>query len=294
MARRLPEFLIIGAAKSGTSSLWTLLNQHPDIFMCEPKEPQFFDEAVGWPNGIGWYESLFAPAAENQIIGEASTHYTRWPQVPRVPEKIHALLPDVKLIYVMRNPVERAFSHYVHRWTRDLHPEEPFSQTFDEFCKTDSVCIDSSLYFMQLEQYMAFFPKDRLLPVVFEELITSPESCLKKIFAFLGVNEDCKIDFQIPRENESKSFRYYFAKSKVRDRLMVSPITRTALKIMPTPVKTLIYDKLLLLVECFKGKKPSIEPIPLTDERRAELSAFFAESNRQLAETYNVDISYWK
>jgi hypothetical protein len=172
---KLPDFIIIGAAKSGTTSLWDYLNRHPDIFMSRPKEPCFFDEDVAWSRGIDWYRTLFAKAQEHQVCGEASTNYSRWPQVTGVPRRIHAVLPNVKLIYLMRNPVDRTFSHYVHRWTKEVHRGQPFRQRFGKYCKTDRMCIDSSMYCTQLEQFLPYFPKERILPVVLEQLLVEPD-----------------------------------------------------------------------------------------------------------------------
>ena len=78
---RLPDFIIIGSAKSGTTSLYDYLLEHPLIYMSNPKEPCFFDENVAWDKGVAWYSSLFSGAENDQICGEASTNYTRWPQV---------------------------------------------------------------------------------------------------------------------------------------------------------------------------------------------------------------------
>jgi hypothetical protein len=103
----LPEFMIIGAAKAGTTALNEYLSQHPQIFMCPLKEPQFFSTDVIYERGLAWYEGLFADAKSGQICGEASTSYTFFPSTPLTPQRIHQAIPNVKLIYLIREPVSR-------------------------------------------------------------------------------------------------------------------------------------------------------------------------------------------
>ncbi|MFC1759697.1 sulfotransferase domain-containing protein, partial [Planctomycetota bacterium] len=109
----LPNFMIIGASKCGTTSLWEYLNRHPDVFWANPKEPMYFNWELKRPREIEWYASLFADAADKQAIGEATTSYTYAPHTAKVPQRIHQLLPDCKLVYILRPPVARTYSHYV-------------------------------------------------------------------------------------------------------------------------------------------------------------------------------------
>src|SRR6266568_8270036 len=110
----LPNFLIVGAMKSGTSSLWSYLRSHPQVFMPDMKEPMFFVEKKNWSKGLDWYRGLFDDAGEAVAIGEASQPYTMAHSFPGVPGRIVSLIPDVKIIYVLRHPVERMRSHYLH------------------------------------------------------------------------------------------------------------------------------------------------------------------------------------
>ena len=116
-----PDFIIIGAAKSGTTTLYQYLCRHPQIYMSTPKEPDFFSLDMNYHKGIEWYESLFDGAKPEQICGEASTTYSRWHQHPKAAERISQYLPKVKLIYIMRHPVDRAYSFYAYRFKRSQH-----------------------------------------------------------------------------------------------------------------------------------------------------------------------------
>lgn len=112
----LPNFIIIGAMKCGTTSLHFYLNQHPQIFMSQKKELNFFSRY--WDFGVDWYSSKF-PNKENMICGEASPSYSKFQVWPNVPQRIHAIIPHAKIIYLVRNPIERIRSQYVHFYSSD-------------------------------------------------------------------------------------------------------------------------------------------------------------------------------
>ena len=107
-------FLVIGAMKCGTSSLHEQLSRRPNFFLSTPKEPNFFGDDDQFRKGTVWYESLFAGASPGQRCGESSTHYTKLPDHPHTVDRMHALIPGARLVYVMRHPIER------HRRVGDL------------------------------------------------------------------------------------------------------------------------------------------------------------------------------
>ena len=107
---RLPTFLVIGAPKAGTTSLHDHLRGHPDVFMPTRKEPDFFFRDAAWREGIASYARLFRRAGSVTAVGETSTSYSRYPHVPDVPERIALVVPDARLIYLVRHPVERMVS----------------------------------------------------------------------------------------------------------------------------------------------------------------------------------------
>lgn len=110
----LPNLIIIGAMKSGTTSLHHYLNLHPEICMSRQKELNFFIEERNWSRGIQWYKSHFE--AEAKIYGESSPNYTMYPIWKSVPERMFSVIPETKLIYIIRNPIEQIISHYVHKY----------------------------------------------------------------------------------------------------------------------------------------------------------------------------------
>lgn len=288
-----PNFLIIGAAKSGTTSLFMYLKQHPNIFMTDPKEPCYFDENVNWEKGEEWYFSLFKEAREDQICGEASTNYTRWPQVKDVPKKIFEFVPNVKLIYLMREPASRAYAHYVHRWTKEVNPGKPITENFEKFVENDPMCIDGGLYAKQLDQYRQYFPSEQIYPIVFENLVQSPHTVMKGLFEFLDLTIPDEFQSVLPKANENKSFRKDKAKLALRDKLKENLLARIIIDVLPASFKHFIYEKIFLKSHFGSKITDKFEPVKLSEEEKEKLKNFYHNENIELQRKYGVDITPW-
>ncbi|MDX6652969.1 MAG: hypothetical protein QOJ38_1750 [Solirubrobacterales bacterium] len=193
----LPNLIVIGAMKCGTTSLHRYLRLHPEIAMSAPKELNFFVGELQWGLGEEWYRSHFDPRLA--IRGESSVHYTNFPRFAGVPERIHSLVPEAKLIYMVRDPIDRMLSHYVHNRAggyERLEAEEAFAKP--------SSYIDRSRYAMQLEQYLEHFPAENVLVATQEELNRDRRGTLRRIFEYLGVDPSFDTE-QFEREWETGS-----------------------------------------------------------------------------------------
>lgn len=184
---RLPDFIVIGATKGGTTSLDFYLSLHPEIQMARPKEPRFFvDEPPpvgGWSLGTEWYRGLFR--SDKKICGESSPSYSAWPAVEGVVEKMHSLIPKAKLIYLVREPLDRLKSSYLMSVRyRGL------IRSFSEYLETDQAARDSSRYGSQLRNFLRFYPLEQIMVVETADLETKRNETLERIFCFLGVSPD--------------------------------------------------------------------------------------------------------
>jgi hypothetical protein len=194
-----PGFFIIGAMKSGTTSLHQYLAQHPDVFMSEPKEPGFFVEELMWSRGLNWYLGLFAGAGGACVLGESSTHYTKLPTYQGVAERIRHFNPDACFVYVMRDPLDRMVSHYWHN-VRTLHLEaerRPFAQAVRE----DVTYAAYGDYAMQLEPYLSLFGRNRVLTLTFEALVAEPARVVSDVCTWLGLPDSVPADVFARRWN---------------------------------------------------------------------------------------------
>jgi hypothetical protein len=168
--------------KCATTTLWTMLRRHPQVFMTlEEKEPGFFsrDEvfARGWP----WYESLFFGSGNKLAVGEGTTGYTKKAIYPNASQRIASYLPDVKLIYIVRNPLERIESHWRHLLGRGERV------SFEDLLSRPDV-VDTSRYWRQISAYREHFEDEQILVLFFEDFVQDPGAVLERCFEFLGVD----------------------------------------------------------------------------------------------------------
>jgi hypothetical protein len=180
----LPNLLVIGAMKAGTTSLHYYLSLHPEIFMSEEKEPTFFTVEKNWHKGLEWYESHFP--VEARVRGESSPDYTKFPAIADVAARIHSVLPDARLIYLVRDPIERIISHYL-----DAYSFGRVNGTLDEELKDieQNHFVNCSRYYFQLEQYLEHFAPRQILVLVSEDLRDDRASTMRNAFRFLGVDD---------------------------------------------------------------------------------------------------------
>jgi hypothetical protein len=232
----LPTFMIIGAAKAGTTSLHNYLGEHPEISMSWRKDTDFF-RREDYRDALEEYSRYFESGTAAR--GEASVHCTYWPEIPDIPERISTVLPDLKLIYCVRDPVDRAISHYHERYQSNAAPRS-IDEAFSEL--TDSkVWIASSKYTMQLERFLKYYPRRDLMIVDDRDLRFEREATLSAIFEFVGVDPD----FSSPAFREEHNVRLGGRKrmNKVGQTLKRSPVAAVARRTLPPEVKKRVFAR---------------------------------------------------
>ena len=180
----LPNLIVIGAQKCGTSGLHHQLSLHPEIWMSRPKELNFFIEERNWHRGVDWYRRHFDARAK--VRGESSPNYTAYPQHVGVPERMHSLLPDAKLVYVVRDPMERIAAHWVHNYAKRREKGD-LNATLTH---PNTSYVVRSQYHMQLQRFLAHYPLERVLVIEQEELRSAPAETLRRVFEFAGADPD--------------------------------------------------------------------------------------------------------
>lgn len=191
------DFLIIGAQKAGTTSLFKWLSAHPRIYMPAQKEVEFFHDDKKFAKGAEWYlKEFFNETGSKTIKGEASTHYMMYSCVP---ERIHSVFPDVKLIAVLRNPIDRAYSHYrmaVRRGVESCSFEDSLLKAIRRGKVTDSKVDHNREYVLFgeygriLQNYLKFFDRSQLEVVFTEDMLKDPVLVVELTYRFLGVKDD--------------------------------------------------------------------------------------------------------
>ena len=210
MVEKKPNFIIIGAMKAATTSLYTYIKQHPDIFMTKVKEPMFFNNFQQENNynilgskskkstTLEEYLAMFKDAKNEKAIGEASPSYIYNENAPHL---IKEHLPDVKIIAILRQPTDRAYSNFLHTKRADRENVNLFEQAIkiEKERISDNWSplyhyIQKGFYSVQLTRYYNLFPKENIKVYLFEDVVKTPKETLKDIFKFLNVDEDIEID----------------------------------------------------------------------------------------------------
>jgi hypothetical protein len=181
----LPTFLTIGTMKGGTSALHSYLAEHPHVGMSKPKETDFFSRPDHDGHDLTWYRSRFGGAGPQ--FGESSTNYTKRHLFDGVVERMKPVLPDVKLIFLARDPIERAVSNYLHNVAKGRLRLDDFSTFFDDL---DNPAVLTSAYAYQLDPFVEAYGLESILVVASEDLRDDRAATLKRVFTFLGVDPE--------------------------------------------------------------------------------------------------------
>ncbi len=222
------DFIIIGAQKSGTSSLANYLSQHPQICFCNHKEPQYFSRNEHWRTNLQKYHKLFEPKA-GQLCGEASTTYTMLPEYQGTHLRLFEYNQESKLIYIMRQPVERIVSHYAHRIIDGSVKKFPELEVIE-----NPIYINRSRYAVQIKPYLEIFPRSNILLLVFEEFVSDPFKTLNQIASFLDISEKKVANIDLTPHNISVK------KRSLRKSLGIPFLYRHFRNKAPTPLQPIL------------------------------------------------------
>jgi hypothetical protein len=298
----LPDFFVAGAPKAGTTALHAALAYHPQLYMSAVKEPKFFltdgpPPTRGGPGDVKtyrehvWqradYEALFDPAPPGTLRGESTPFYL-YDRAAQL--RIRALVPQARLILVLRDPVERAHSNWTHLWSAGLDPIDDFARA----CAAEDERIAAGwadfwhykrlgLYGEQLQHLYSVFSRQRVLSFKYRDLVDDPAGTLDKICAFLGVEQG--LIAQVPRENVTAH------PQQTRRHQHLSRILRTGSALTSRlpghPGKAMI-DRLEGSLQQGAAARR-----PLTWTERQSLIPFFEADNRLLSELTGDDFGHW-
>ena len=297
----IPNFLIIGAAKSGTTSLYRYAEQHPQIYMSPVKEPKFFAlegedldfrgpgdqermKASSWITTFGEYNEQFLGVTDEIAVGEASTLYL---YNPNAAARIRHYIPHVKLTAILRDPAERAYSNFLHMTRDGCEPLADFAEALrEEERRVRNNWMPSwhykqrGFYYAQLRRYFDQFPSSQIKVYLFEDLTADPRRVLQDLFEFLGVDGDFSPDLS-ERHNRSGVPRH-----QALQRFLISPSPiKTALKaVVPSGLskRTARWTRNRNLVKA-----------PMSPEVRMQLIGMYRDDILKLQDVVQRDLSRW-
>lgn len=291
----LPTFLIAGVAKAGTTSLYHYLNQHPHICMSSIKEPNYFRLQADDPRGVGeknqshqrrvprdleWYKSLFAHCEPENARGEASGYFHR----PEAPSQIKSTIPDARIIFILRNPVERAFSHYWQEIKKgtSLPP-------FDEAVRKQHPTIQRHLHISAYAEHLAAFYKEfhsaQILLLLFDDLVQSPRSVVNCAYEHIGVD---------PARGPIGEYKTYNQASMPRSKVVKRILTRGSRAAKSAPMPNFLEGPLYRMGASLKARnRRSLQNVRIKDETRNRLRKQFATDIRYVEQLLDRDLSHW-
>lgn len=300
----MPNFLLIGAAKSGTDALYSYLAQHPQIYMSLNKEPNFFiaegrpeipfhgpgDRDVleywdMWLSTLERYEALFAGVAGEKAVGEGSTWYLYDEQAP---QRIHQHIPDARLIAILRNPADRAYSAY----TMLLRDGREAIADFARALAAEDLRVQAnweplwhyrrmSLYYEQVKRYYDMFSASQIRVVLYDDFNTRPDEVMRDLFKFLDVDEAFEPDTSL-RGNVSLVPKHLTYHTLIAGH---HPLKRVAKTLLPAEFRQRLKERLV--------SSNLAKPAPLAPEVRQQLVEVFRADILRLQELLGRDLSAW-
>ena len=264
------DFILAGDQRCGTTWLYSQLNQHEDVFLPDTKELHFFDKF--YDKGLDYYHSHFDARGDNKLIGEATPDYLCFEVAA---ERIAAYNPNIKLIFILRDPVERAYSAY---WMfRHFFGDISFEQALTEY---DGL-IRCGLYEQHLLRWLEHIPKEQMLVLLYDDLKNSEASVIRKVLTFLGL-EQSRLGLTQAASNQVVNAAIF---SDFQNWLKKMHLLWVIELVKMSPLNSIIRG---LYYKNRFGGYPKMNP-----EIRGRLSAIFSESNKNVSEMFDLDIKSW-
>lgn len=295
-----PNFLIIGAAKSGTTTLYNSLKQHPEVYLSPLKEPHFFSHGLSGSTGIAVerygkfqspitsleaYRALFESAPDKTAIGEASTSYLIHPDAAR---RIKEHLPDVKLLAILRNPVDRAYSAFLMKCRiqkKDMSNSQKLLDDFREEVKAAYGENNTGLYCRKIQGYLEHFSRDQLKVFEFRDFQDNFDEIMKDAFTFLGIDSEVSVEKPKVRNKGGvpKNSLVFNSVERIR-----GGFNATVRPFIPDALVEQIYDAYTKVRNTTLDKPPGIPP-----EIKENLLVFYQDDILRLQDTLGQDFSMW-
>lgn len=292
-----PDFFIIGAMKSGTTTLYDYLNSHQDICMCQPKEPGYFSRSTILAKGEDWYKGLFKSESEAQLKGDASTCYSRHKTYPGVPSRIFEVAPNAKFIYIVRNPVERAYSHYGHEMQRSRIAGRDIV-SYKEAIEKDIEMLEAGLYAEQIKEYLRFFDISQFMFVGFDDLKSKPDKVAAEVMSFLSVSPSVRGTEVIVNNGAGSNYARKELDKKLRA-IKSIPGLGLLIDTLPQSLRRNVFEKIRKIIRVMGGDKAlaqqHIKTISKPDEEDNKfLYEYYKEDTENFIRMTGLDLSCWK
>jgi len=284
MMNRFPDFIIVGAGKCGTTSLHNYLAQHPQIYMCQKKETFFFINEKTREKHKPWgavttvedYCSLFQDAPKGSVTGEISTNYYAYPESAQL---IYQHIPTVKIIAILRDPAERAFSSY------QMHIRQGIEKrSFEQVISEDNKYVKRGFYFSEIIPYFKIFNRQSIKILLYDDLCQNPIAFMQDLFKFIEVDDNFIPDMSKKGRKGGLPKNQSLNQLLTKPNLLRSSVAAVLKLAMPLQVRQKI-RAVLIKKNTYKAK--------LSPEARRKLIEFYKDDILKLQDLLERDLSNW-
>lgn len=277
--KRTPNFLLVGATKAATTWLYQCLNEHPEVFVPSLKEVNYFSHQ--YAQGEQWYLSFFKDVREQKAVGELSPSYFIDDECP---SRIYAFNPDMKLLFMLRNPIERAYSQYCMELRYNT-----VSEDIERELDLESIIVRESLYHRHISKFVGLFPPNNLKFIIYDDIKANPEKVLTDVFDFLGVNSNLE-NSALYKQSYTKQPRQRFAKLYtllVAIYRWINNNNEIGRRILSTLKERGFNDKFHHL----NSTEKEYPQLPIAKQK--ELANFYRQDIEQLSQFIDRDLTHW-
>lgn len=267
----LPNFLVIGAPRAGTTWIDTNLRKHPEVFLPSKKELHFFDRH--YDRGLAYYESFFTYYNQQPAVGESTPDYMHGQYSNNdIPTLIHKHLPDIRLIASLRNPIDRAYSRFLNGVAKR---DRNTSLSFEEKLIDRPEFISEGLYFEHLQKFLKYFSRENMLFLIYDDLVTDEANFMREIYKFLEIRtdvanpvKDVNINSAAGKKNLAKSQALWF---------LSRGLSRARFHVLSDRLRRI----------------NSVEIPPMPIESKLKLLDIYREHNLRLQDLVDRDLTHW-
>jgi len=286
------DFIGIGAFKSATSWVAQCLREHPEVCVPTIKEIDFFSKTIqdgrvaywNYEKGMGWYEKQFSECSSGNLKGEYSNSYLYDESAPRLVKK-H--FPDVKLIVCLRNPIDRAYSHF---WWSKLNFNRHQKESFSDLAHKGTEYVEKSLYYRYLSRYFELFEREQIHVILVDDIVKNPRGVIRDLYEFLGVDSSFSPPSLLRKVNPAGKARFELLVYLFRLRVVLE---EHGLGVLIDLLKKLRLYNLIQNIYVGINREKANYP-PLAEAERERLRKIFADDIKNLEKLLDLDLSFWK
>ncbi|OGD67250.1 hypothetical protein A2442_00560 [Candidatus Campbellbacteria bacterium RIFOXYC2_FULL_35_25] len=284
------DFLGVGTIRGGTTWVHECLKEHPQVCVPTPKETHFFNDSYKYQKGLTYYSSFFK-SKKCKVRGEINPGYLNNPMIA---EKIKKNFPNIKILIFLRNPIERAWSHFLKHKNKGCNQIEKF----EEILKKENIYINTGFYYKNIKKYIELFGKEKVLILIYEDLEKNPEKFIESIYSFIGVDKTFKPKVLSRKVNYLGYSNAYLPKL---NKILIRPSKLLPKKLLKLLKKSRLIEKIFLNIRKIMFRLNTSKNHPynkkteeIPSKLRKEMKEIYKEDIQNIEKLMKRNLNFWK